>query len=1512
MCVWIIKWMTLNKLFERKTSMTKPIICLSLLILTIASSGVVQAQDFYAYYTRLDSGNSWEQNQLVGDHADIVVNLGTNQQFYFWRASSYLPRWVTSSGNAYVSQVISVSGDGAGLRFDKHCRHSHVRIIENTSSQVVVHWRYAPQFTSALNPSSPGWTGYIDEYFTILPNQTVTREIYDYTDSGSTLGGGQKTTQNLTLNTNGTITINSSNTTSFSAAPVSSNSSTVLPGGPDLGFGASYAKLGYTGPWMQIDPENNDPAYRPPSSNWNNNWQVREHPDVVVNFDGNSTKWVWWRGMGFVPMGITTNGAGYCNEFNEQWGFNFPNNCAGVEGIYEPMNEKQCRYNHVRILENTPARAVVHWRFIMAGECYTPVYPSGSPDSWPDVSDWTYYIYPDGTVLQEATLRGYNVNNLYAGEPDAHSGYEFHELLIINSGGVTPYDNLEETNTITLMDISGNTSSYNTTPGAFTQDDDFPGAPSEPHISRVNFQGTSYDGFSISKTSAAEPFPVAALAGYDGTHNQFVHWPVNNYRTNGADDIGSAFPTHSALFWLVNIPRHDFRQDNIANYQTRLLLTGVSTLNNAGTLDLAKSWMQSPAVQSTSGITSNGYDMAERAYKFTSNSSTMQFTLNASSNNPIHNPAFVIKNWGGDDDAALSINSTPTSNFKQGIVRDTDGTQTMVIYVPLKTTANQTFQITKVGGADTTPPTPNPATFASTPASGGTSSISMTAITGSDPSGPVEYFFTETTANPGGSNSAWQTSTSYTDNGLSPNTQYCYTVTSRDSLGNTGSASAQSCATTDELPDTTPPTPNPMTFTSNPNATSATSIAMAATTASDPSTPVEYFFTELTGNPGGSNSGWQTSTAYTDTGLSPLTMYTYTVTARDSQGNTGGASSGQSATTPDVPPPGEINLESGVANGVGSSWTTVNLANSYNSMVVVATPSYDNTSGPASVRIQNASGSSFQVRVDAAGGTTPSGLDVYYMVVEEGVYTQATDGVTMEAVKYNSTVTDNANSTWNGEARTYANSYSSPVVLGQVMTYNDAGHVEFWSYNGSNRNTPPSASALAVGKTVNEDPDNAHANETIGYIVIESGSGSMDGVNYSAGVTSDGILEVLDNNAPFARPVLGLSGTASIGVACMTAVDGNNGGWGVLYGANPISNTSIHLAIDEDQLGDSERNHTGEQVAFIVFEDQGGGGDTTAPTPNPATFASAPASGGTSSVSMTATAASDPSSPVEYFFTETSGNPGGSNSSWQTSTSYSDTGLSPSTQYCYTVTSRDSLGNTGSSSSQSCATTDSTSDTNPPSSPSVSSAVADSSSQITVTSTVSTDAEGSTPVEYQFNETTGGSGATDSGWQTSTSYVDSGLAASTQYCYQVRSRDSVGNTNSYSSASCAMTQAGGGSWTKVDDRHASVSYSSGGWSNVNQGSAYSGTTTWSGDGSGTLSFTYTFTGTGVRFYSFDCDGGTVALTIDGQSVGNVDVTGSCNASVLKYENTSLSSGAHTLEGTVISGEVEVDAFEAFN
>ena len=74
-----------------------------------------------------------------------------------------------------------------------------------------------------------------------------------------------------------------------------------------------------------------------------------------------------------------------------------------------------------------------------------------------------------------------------------------------------------------------------------------------------------------------------------------------------------------------------------------------------------------------------------------------------------------------------------------------------------------------------------------------------------------------------------------------------------------------------------------MTFSAIPSALSSFSVTMTASVATDASTPpVQYYFDETSGNPGGADSGWTTSRTYTNSQLSPGIQYTYRVLARDS------------------------------------------------------------------------------------------------------------------------------------------------------------------------------------------------------------------------------------------------------------------------------------------------------------------------------------------------------------------------------------------------------------------------------------------------------------------------------------------------------------------------------------------------------------------------------------------------------------------------------------------------------
>ncbi|MCK4560396.1 MAG: hypothetical protein KAV45_11490 [Calditrichia bacterium] len=113
----------------------------------------------------------------------------------------------------------------------------------------------------------------------------------------------------------------------------------LLPTGPQIqdDFGAYYTKLKYY-------PE------------WDKDWRVGPYADVVVRFDIAPFQFIFWRGTNYIPHWVTENNIWYNNEFTETW---------ETIGSSEPMSDKQCRYSHVRIIENNRARVVVHWRYAL-------------------------------------------------------------------------------------------------------------------------------------------------------------------------------------------------------------------------------------------------------------------------------------------------------------------------------------------------------------------------------------------------------------------------------------------------------------------------------------------------------------------------------------------------------------------------------------------------------------------------------------------------------------------------------------------------------------------------------------------------------------------------------------------------------------------------------------------------------------------------------------------------------------------------------------------------------------------------------------------------------------------------------------------------------------------------------------------------------------------------------------------------------------------------------------------
>ena len=284
-------------------------------------------------------------------------------------------------------------------------------------------------------------------------------------------------------------------------------------------------------------------------------------------------------------------------------------------------------------------------------------------------------------------------------------------------------------------------------------------------------------------------------------------------------------------------------------------------------------------------------------------------------------------------------------------------------------------------------------------------------------------------------------------------------------------------------------------------------------------------------------------------------------------------------------PCSQLVFERGIVTGVTDSWVTVNLTNTYANPVVVATPKVISVaSSPVVTRIQNIDSTSFELRVQNPGDGNTGSHNVHYFVVESGIYTQAIDGIDMEVWTENSDSTAGSGN-WIFENRSTINSYTNPVILGQIQTYNDTRWSAFWASETGVRNAPPApGNSFSAGKHVAQDTATTRSDEIIGFIAVEAGMYELNNLLVQAGVGTDVIRGTQDaQTIPlipyFVSNQIKLKGA----ILSSAAMDGTDGGWPVLFTNNPIQNNRMYLAIDEDTIVDTERSHTTEQVAYLAF-----------------------------------------------------------------------------------------------------------------------------------------------------------------------------------------------------------------------------------------------------------------------------------------------------------------------------------------
>ena len=106
-------------------------------------------------------------------------------------------------------------------------------------------------------------------------------------------------------------------------------------------------------------------------------------------------------------------------------------------------------------------------------------------------------------------------------------------------------------------------------------------------------------------------------------------------------------------------------------------------------MPLAKSWLSPPPIEvSGAGFQSQGYDQTQRAFvvvrQNTATVPRLRLSLQASSESPLINPAFVIRNWG-DADLKFRIDRKLVArgaDFRYGFVPTLEG-RDLVVWLKL-------------------------------------------------------------------------------------------------------------------------------------------------------------------------------------------------------------------------------------------------------------------------------------------------------------------------------------------------------------------------------------------------------------------------------------------------------------------------------------------------------------------------------------------------------------------------------------------------------------------------------------------------------------------------------------------------------------------------------------------------------------------------------------------------------------------------------------------------------------
>ncbi|MCA9388504.1 hypothetical protein KC644_01955, partial [Candidatus Berkelbacteria bacterium] len=280
----------------------------------------------------------------------------------------------------------------------------------------------------------------------------------------------------------------------------------------------------------------------------------------------------------------------------------------------------------------------------------------------------------------------------------------------------------------------------------------------------------------------------------------------------------------------------------------------------------------------------------------------------------------------------------------------------------------------------------------------------------------------------------------------------------------------------------------------------------------------------------------------------------------------------------DLGPRGELRMEAGVTTAT-NSFSVVTLTQNYDSPVVIPIYYESANTEPVSVRLRNVTGSSFEVRLQRPDGGTAVADTVHYLVIEEGAHILP-DGRQLEAHLHTTSTVGSKSGGWSSDAISYSHSYSAaPAVFHQVQTNNDSSWIESWVRSPLSRTNPPTSTGFNLALN-GAEAITSHGSETIGWLAIETGAGTLNGVDYEVTYTSDSVLG--HANGCYSQSFTNSYASNPIVVADQEEMDGGDGSWAVMCG---LSTAAVSVHAEEDTVGDTDRSHTTETFAFMAWEE---------------------------------------------------------------------------------------------------------------------------------------------------------------------------------------------------------------------------------------------------------------------------------------------------------------------------------------